>query len=195
VWVSEIGAPHVVDPSRLERSARRLYGDLFDPLWGELAPVPAENVRIAKGDVLGWESFPTRGHANHHVSYLRGGTLLAGDAAGVRMPGAGYVLPVSPPPEVDVEAWHETVTAFRKREVERLALIHFGVHDDVSVHLDRLEAELDRWTARVGDGMSQEAFVDAALADAGDDAETYDRVAPFWQSWQGLRRYWDTRDR
>ena len=195
VWVSEIGAPHVVDPSRLERSARRLYGDLFDPLWGELAPVPAENVRIAKGDVLGWESFPTRGHANHHVSYLRGGTLLAGDAAGVRMPGAGYVLPVSPPPEVDVEAWHETVAGFRKREVERLALIHFGVHDDVSVHLDRLEAELDRWTARVGDGMSQEAFVDAALADAGDDAETYDRVAPFWQSWQGLRRYWDTRDR
>jgi len=195
VWVSEIGAPHVVDPSRLERSARRLYGDLFDPLWGELAPVPAENVRIAKGDVLGWESFPTRGHANHHVSYLRGGTLLAGDAAGVRMPGAGYVLPVSPPPEVDVEAWHETVAGFRKRKVERLALIHFGVHDDVSVHLDRLEAELDRWTARVGDGMSQEAFVDAALADAGDDAETYDRVAPFWQSWQGLRRYWDTRDR
>src|SRR6476646_9079200 len=195
VWVSEIGAPHVVDPSRLERSARRLYGDLFDPLWGELAPVPAENVRIAKGDVLGWESFPTRGHANHHVSYLRGGTLLAGDAAGVRMPGAGYVLPVSPPPAVDVEAWHETVAGFRKRGVERLALIHFGVHDDVSVHLDRLEAELDRWTARVGDGMSQEAFVDAALADAGDDAETYDRVAPFWQSWQGLRRYWDTRDR
>ena len=195
VWVSEIGAPHVVDPSRLERSARRLYGDLFDPLWGELAPVPAENVRIATGDVLGWESFPTRGHANHHVSYLRGGTLLAGDAAGVRMPGAGYVLPVSPPPEVDVEAWHETVAGFRKRDVERLALIHFGVHDDVSVHLDRLEAELDRWAARVGDGMSQEAFVDAALADAGDDAETYDRVAPFWQSWQGLRRYWDTRDR
>jgi glyoxylase-like metal-dependent hydrolase (beta-lactamase superfamily II) len=195
VWVSEIGAPHVVDPSRLERSARRLYGDLFDPLWGELAPVPAGNVRIATGDVLGWESFPTRGHANHHVSYLRDGTLLAGDAAGVRMPGADYVLPVSPPPEVDVEAWHETVAGFRRRDVERLALIHFGVHDDVSAHLDRLEAELDRWAARVGDGMSQEAFVDAALADAGDDAETYDRVAPFWQSWQGLRRYWDTRDR
>lgn len=61
------------------------------------------------------------------------------------------------------------------------------------LHPDRLEAELDRWAARVRDGMSQEAFVDAALADAGDDSETYDRVAPFWQSWQGLRRYWDTR--
>jgi glyoxylase-like metal-dependent hydrolase (beta-lactamase superfamily II) len=195
VWVSEIGAPHIVDPSRLERSARRLYGDLFDPLWGELAAVPAANVRIAKGDVLGWDCFPTRGHAEHHVSYLRDGTLLAGDAAGVRMPGAAYVLPVSPPPEADVETWHETAAAIRAREVERLALIHFGVHEDVGTHLDRLEAELDRWATRVHDGMSQEEFVAAALADAGDDAETYDRVAPFWQSWQGLRRYWDTRGR
>jgi glyoxylase-like metal-dependent hydrolase (beta-lactamase superfamily II) len=193
VWVSEIGAPHLVDPSRLERSARRLYGDLFDPLWGELAPVPQENVRLAQGDVLGWESFPTPGHASHHVSYLRDGTLLAGDAAGVRMPAASYVLPVSPPPDVDVEAWHATAAAIREREPERLALIHFGVHDDTASHLDRLELELDRWAARVRDGMEQEEFVAAAQADAGDDAELYDRVAPFWQSWQGMKRYWDTR--
>jgi glyoxylase-like metal-dependent hydrolase (beta-lactamase superfamily II) len=193
VWVSDVGAPHLVDPSRLERSARRLYGDLFDTLWGELAPVPESNVCIVGSDVLGWECFPTRGHASHHISYFRDGTLLAGDAAGVRMPGSRYVLPVSPPPDIDVEAWHETADAIRARTPERLALIHFGVHEDVSSHLDRLEAELDRWAARVRDGMSQQAFVDAALADAGDDAEAYDRVAPFWQSWQGLTRYWQTR--
>ena len=194
VWVSDVGAPHLVDPSRLERSARRLYGDLFDALWGELAPVPGTNVRVAEGDVLGWECFPTRGHASHHVSYFRDGTLLAGDAAGVRMPGAAYVLPVSPPPDLDVGAWHQTAGAIRARDPACLALIHFGVHSDVTPHLDRLEAELDRWAARVRDGLSQEEFVAAALTDAGDDAEAYDRVAPFWQSWQGLRRYWDTRD-
>lgn len=193
VWVSEIGAPHLIDPSRLERSARRLYGDLFDPLWGELAPVPERNVRVAGGDVLGWECFPTRGHASHHVGYFRDGTLLAGDAAGVRMPGSRYVLPVSPPPDIDVEGWHATAAAVRARAPERLALIHFGVHDDVMSHLDRLEAELDRWAARVRDGLDQQAFVDAARADAGDEAEAYDRVAPFWQSWQGLTRYWETR--
>jgi glyoxylase-like metal-dependent hydrolase (beta-lactamase superfamily II) len=193
VWVSDVGAPHLVDPSRLERSARRLYGDLFDPLWGELAPVPESNVRIAAGDVLGWDCFPTRGHASHHVSYLRDGTLLAGDAAGVRMPGSRYVLPVSPPPDIDVEEWHATVAAIRARGPERLALIHFGVHEDVETHLDRLEAELDRWAARVHDGIDQDAFVEAALADAGDEADDYDRVAPFWQSWQGLKRYWETR--
>jgi len=193
VWVSEVGAPHLVDPSRLERSARRLYGELFDDLWGELAPVPEQNVHIAAGDVLGWEAFPTTGHASHHVSYLRDGTLLAGDAAGVRMPGADYVLPVSPPPDIDVEAWHATAAAIRARQPERLALIHFGVHEDVTEHLDRLEAELDRWSERVGGGMEQDAFVEAARADAGTDASRYDRIAPFWQSWQGLRRYWDRR--
>jgi glyoxylase-like metal-dependent hydrolase (beta-lactamase superfamily II) len=193
VWVSEIGAPHLVDPSRLERSARRLYGDLFDPLWGELAAVPEHNVRLAQGDVLGWESFPTQGHASHHVSYFRDGILLAGDAAGVRMPGASYVLPVSPPPDIDVEAWHATAAAIRARQPERMALIHFGVHEDVGTHLDRLELELDRWATRVRDGMGQEEFVAAAQADAGDDAALYDRVAPFWQSWHGMKRYWDQR--
>ncbi|HUZ80668.1 MAG TPA: MBL fold metallo-hydrolase [Gaiellaceae bacterium] len=193
VWVSAIGAPHLVDPSRLERSARRLYGELFDKLWGELAPVPKANVRIADGDVLGWESFPTQGHASHHISYFREGTLLAGDAAGVRMPGAAYVLPVSPPPDLDVEAWHATVAAIRARNPQRLALIHFGVHEDVGAHLDRLETELDRWAIRVRDGIDQDDFVSAARADAGPDADLYDRVAPFWQSWHGLRRYWDQR--
>jgi glyoxylase-like metal-dependent hydrolase (beta-lactamase superfamily II) len=193
VWVGEVGRPHLVDPSRLERSARRLYGELFDPLWGELAPVPEENVRIADGDVLGWDAFPTPGHASHHVSYLRDGTLLAGDAAGVRMPDAAYVLPVSPPPDITVEGWHDTVAHIRDRAPNRLALIHFGEHRDVADHLDRLERELDRWAERVGDGMEQEEFVAAARADAGDDADLYDRVAPFWQSWAGLKRYWDTR--
>jgi glyoxylase-like metal-dependent hydrolase (beta-lactamase superfamily II) len=193
VWVSEVGYPHLIDPSRLERSARRLYGDLFDPLWGELAPVPEENARIASGNVLGWDVFPTQGHASHHVSYEREGTILVGDAAGVRMPGASYVLPVSPPPDIDVEVWHATAAAIRAREPERLALIHFGVHEDVGAHLDRLELELDRWKERVGAGMDQEAFVEAAQADAGEDAELYDRVAPFWQSWQGMKRYWDVK--
>jgi len=193
VWVSAIGAPHLVDPSRLEHSARRIYGDAFDPLWGELAPVPQQNVRIADGDVLGWQAFPAPGHASHHVAYLRGGTLLAGDACGVRIQPARYVLPVSPPPDVDVEGWHTTVADIRSRAPERLALVHFGVEDDVADHLGRLEEELDRWASRVRDGMDADAFAETARADAGEDADLYDRVAPFRDSWFGLRRYWDTR--
>ncbi len=191
VWVSEVGAPHLVDPSRLERSARRLYGDAFDVLWGELAAVPEANVRIATGDVLGWEAFPTPGHAWHHVSYLRDGTLLTGDAAGVRMPGSDYVLPVSPPPDIDVEVWHATANAIRERSPDRLALIHFGVHEDVAGHLDRFDAELDTWAQRVADGMELDEFVELAQAAAGADVDDYDKVAPLWQCWHGLKRYWD----
>ena len=193
VWVSPIGRPHLIDPSRLERSARRLYGDMFDPLWGELAPVPAESVRVADGDVLGWDAFPTPGHASHHVSYLRDGTLLAGDAAGVRMPGSSYVLPVCPPPDITVEGWRETIAEIRRRRPDRLALIHFGVHEDVESHLDRLDEELDRWAERVGGGMSEQEFVATARADAGDEADRYDRVAPLWQSYLGMKRYWDSK--
>lgn len=189
VWVSPVGAPHLVDPSRLERSARRLYGEMFDPLWGELLPVPEEQVRVAEGDVLGWDAFPTVGHATHHVSYLRDGTLLAGDACGVRIPPGDYVLPVSPPPDLDAEGWHATAAEIRQRDPARLALIHFGLHEDVATHLDRLERELDRWIERVEIGMSAEEFSAAARHDMGEHADLYDRVAPLWQSYAGLERY------
>jgi glyoxylase-like metal-dependent hydrolase (beta-lactamase superfamily II) len=189
VWVSPVGAPHLVDPSRLERSARRLYGDLFDALWGALLPIPEENVRLAEGDVLGWDAFPTVGHATHHVSYLRDGTLLAGDACGVRMAPSTYVLPVCPPPDLDVEAWHATANEIRRRDPDRIALIHFGVFEDVAAHLDRFDAELDRWVERAASGVSVEEFSAAARADMGEHADQFDRVAPLWQSYAGLERY------
>jgi glyoxylase-like metal-dependent hydrolase (beta-lactamase superfamily II) len=194
VWVSEIGAPHLVDPSRLERSARRLYGDTFDELWGELAPVPEANVRVASSRVAGLEVFPAPGHASHHVCYSDGTTLYAGDAAGVRIQPSRSVLPPTPPPDVDVEGWYRTLEEIERRAPERLALIHFGFADDVSRHLAELRARLDTWSGRVEEGMSEEDFVAAAKADLPpDEADGYDRAMPFWQSYQGLKRYWDTR--
>jgi glyoxylase-like metal-dependent hydrolase (beta-lactamase superfamily II) len=191
VWVSAIGAPHLVDPSRLEASARRLYGPSFDTLWRELAPVPEQNIRIADGDVLGWEAFPTPGHASHHVCYFRDGVLLAGDACGVRPQPSSYVMPVAPPPDIDVEAWHATISAIERREPDELALIHFGVAEDVAAHLVRLREELDLWTAFVGTGADESAFLAFVRERAAADADFYDVVAPFAQSWRGLRRYWD----
>jgi glyoxylase-like metal-dependent hydrolase (beta-lactamase superfamily II) len=192
IHVSPIGAPHLVDPSRLEASARRLYGDAFDDLWGELAPVPEANVHATGDRVLGLECFPSPGHASHHVCYLApDGTLYAGDAAGVRIVPERYVVPVSPPPDVDVEGWNRTIDEIERRAPERLALIHFGVVDEPGEHLPRLRAELARWAERVRSGMDAEEFSAAARADAGEAVELYERAAPFWQSWQGLRRYWD----
>jgi glyoxylase-like metal-dependent hydrolase (beta-lactamase superfamily II) len=194
VWVSEIGAPHLVDPSRLERSARRLYGDTFDALWGELAPVPEANVRIAADRAAGLEVFPAPGHASHHVCYFDGTTLYAGDAAGVRIQPHDSVLPPTPPPDVDVEGWYRTIEEIERHAPERLALIHFGVADDVSRHLTKLRERLDLWAQRVEEGATEEEFVAAAKADLPpEEADAYDRAMPFWQSYQGLKRYWDTR--
>ena len=194
VHVSAIGLPHLAEPSRLERSARRLYGDEFDSLWGELAPVPSENLHAVGASVCGLECFPTPGHASHHVCYLdRDGTLYAGDAAGVRIQPSSFVLPPTPPPEVHLEAWEQTLVEIESREPRRLALIHFGVAHDVRPHLEQLRRRLREWAARVRDGASEEQFAAEAAVDLGDDRAGYEQAMPFWQSYAGLKRYWEKR--
>ena len=192
VWVSEVGRRHLVEPSRLEASARRLYGDAFDDLFGPLEPVPAERIAIAQGDVLGWEASPAPGHASHHVLYQRGGVLLAGDAVGVRRAHGEPVLPFCPPPDIDIEAWHATIDQIEARAPAALALTHFGVIEDVKAHLRIFRSELDRWTELVVDGADEQQFV-AATSPVGPGSEVYDEVSPLRLSWLGLRRYVATR--
>ena len=198
VHVSEIGAPHLVDPSRLEASARRLYGDAFDELWGALEPVPERNVRVVGDHVVGLECFPAPGHASHQVSYQHeDGTLYNGDAAGVRIAPGRFVFAPTPPPEIDLDAWERTIDEIERRSPRRLALVHFGVFDDVERHLGVLRATLRSWADRVGHGMDEPTFVAAARADVAasdpDDADAYDRAAPYWHCYLGLERYWRKR--
>jgi glyoxylase-like metal-dependent hydrolase (beta-lactamase superfamily II) len=192
VHVSELGLPHLADPERLERSARRLYGDEFESLWGGLAPVPGGNLHPTGREVCGLECFPSPGHASHHVCYLDvQGTLYAGDAAGVRIQPSDFVVPPTPPPEVDLDGWELTLDEIAARGPERLALIHFGVAEDVAAHLEQLRRRLREWGGRVRDGASQEQFEADAAADLGDDRDAYEQAMPFWQSYAGLKRYWE----
>ena len=198
VHVSEVGAPHLVDPSRLERSARRIYGEHFDPLWGELAAVPEENVNVVGDEVLGLACFPTTGHAYHHVSYLHeDGTLYAGDAAGVRIAPSSHVIPPTPPPDIDVDAWHATIDEIARRRPERLALIHFGVADGVDRHLGELRERLDTWAGRILAGADEKEFIAAATDDL--DAanvvnrDDYDHAIPFSSSYLGMARWAEKR--
>jgi glyoxylase-like metal-dependent hydrolase (beta-lactamase superfamily II) len=198
VHVSAVGAPHLVDPSRLEASARRLYGDTFDSLWGDLVPVPAENVNIVGESVVGLECFPSTGHASHHVSMLHDdGTLYAGDSVGVRIEPARFVLAPTPPPDIDLDAWERTIAETERRTPARLALTHFGVFEDVEEHLTRLRETLHRWGARVAHGMDEATFVAAGRADClasdPDEVEAYDLAAPYSQCFLGLERYWRKR--
>ena len=195
VHVSEVGAPHLVDPARLERSARRLYGAEFDTLWGELAPVPERNVEVVGRDVLGLECFPSPGHARHHVCYVdRDGTLYAGDAAGVRIQPSRFVMPPTPPPEIDLEAWEATLDEIERRAPARLAPIHFGVVTDPAPHLAELRHRLREWAAIVERVASEEEFVAQVRRGANEDElPAYEAAMPFWQSYAGLKRYWDKR--
>ncbi|MDQ3875929.1 MAG: MBL fold metallo-hydrolase [Actinomycetota bacterium] len=196
VHVSPVGARHLIDPTRLIASARRLYGDDLDTLYGEPEPVPEGNVRVVAERVVGLDCFPAPGHASHHVVYLDGaGTLYAGDASGVRILPGRHVLPHAPPPDVDLDGWERTFAEIERRAPERLALIHFGVAEDVAAHLERTRATLAAWAERVRAGVDEAEFVAAARAElaaseGGQGAAAYKHAAPLEQSFAGLARYW-----
>lgn len=196
VHVSAIGAPHLVDPSRLEASARRLYGSAFDELWGELAPVPEENVHVVGGEAVGLACFPSPGHASHHVCFAHEDrTLYAGDAAGVRIAPSRLVLPPTPPPDIDVAAWYATLDELERRAPKQLALVHFGVFDDIGRHLSELRDRLGEWEQIVENGATQDEFVERVHAGLGelddDDLQAVERAMPMWQSYAGLKRWVD----
>ncbi len=198
VHVSAVGAPHLIDPRRLEASARRLYGEAFDVLWGELVPIPEANVRIVGDRVVGLACFPSPGHASHHVSMLHDdGTLYAGDSLGVRIAPANFVLAPTPPPDIDLGAWEETIVETVRRAPARIALTHFGVFEDVPEHVSQLRHTLHVWAERVGHGMDEATFVAAARADCltsdPEQVDDYDRAAPYAQCFLGLERYWRKR--
>ena len=200
VYVHEIGVPHLLDPSRLVQSASRLYGEDMDRLWGEMLPVPEANLRELQGGerVLEdrFEVAYTPGHASHHVSYFREGTAYVGDVGGVRIAG-GLTVPPTPPPDIDVEAWHQsmaTVAAWRPR---RLAMTHFGASGDVEAQLHELAARLDAW-AQLARDTDQDGFIAAIepeiAAHAPDQViPAYAQAAPHDQLYMGLSRYWAKR--
>ena len=196
VHVSEIGAPHLVDPSRLESSARRLYGDDFDRALGRArAGAGGERARRrlvrARARVL-----PVAGprvRTTSATSTAKARSTRATRRACGSCP-SRHIWPVSPPPEIDLEAWERTIDELELRAPERLALIHFGVVDQPRDHLRRLRRQLRLWGQRVRQGMTEEEFVEAARADLEEevgDAPYYERAAPLWQSYLGLKRYWD----
>jgi glyoxylase-like metal-dependent hydrolase (beta-lactamase superfamily II) len=211
VWVHERGAPHLVDPAKLVRSAERIYGDRMAPLWGRVVPVPDRNIRALEGgetiEVAGrtFDVEYTPGHASHHVVYFdqSDGTAYVGDVAGVRIPPSELVQPPTPPPDIDVPAWGRSIDLVAERRPPVLALTHFGAVHDPLPHLERTKQVLQEQAdlaRRLLDehGDTDEAawaFVEEVnrLARERSDAETAAGLevgSPVEQRWMGLRRYW-----
>lgn len=213
VHVHARGAPHVIDPTRLLDSATRLYGDQMGRLWGEVAAVPASNLTVLEG---GEKLAPggrkvrveyTPGHAWHHVSYFdeTSGLAFVGDTCGERFRDAPYVLPVTPPPDIDLEAWADSIERIRAWNAEALFVTHFGLCSRPGFHLEAHAGELADWAASVR----------ASLGTTGTDEEHATRFAdrvwarveanvpadavPLYRGgapdagWYGLARYWRKR--
>ena len=201
VYVHERGAPHMISPARLLDSARQLYGADMDRLWGEMVPVPEENIHVLRGGekLLGdeFEVAYTPGHASHHVSFLHDGTAFVGDVGGVRIAGAQLTIPPSPPPDIDVEKWHASIDLITAWQPRRLVMTHFGESEDVDGQLAELGRRLDDWAARARE-QDLDTFVAAVRDEIAQhvDSETalaYDQAAPPKQLYAGLERYWRKR--
>jgi len=210
-YVHEIGHPHLVDPSKLIKSATRIYGDRMEELWGEARSVPEDRIVVlgdgeeagAAGGVL--RAYDTPGHAYHHLAYLDpdSGAMFAGDVGGIRMPGQSYVRPPTPPPEVDVDAWLRSIEAVRQVGPGSIWPTHFGDYGDVERHLSELEQRLQDWLLFIEWHMDEGADLeeiseelgakgDAEMLAAGaepEDSEHYDLAGSYPMLTDGFMRY------
>lgn len=215
VFVHERGAPHLIDPTKLLASAGRLYGADMERLWGDFLPVPADRVRALKGEeriTAGGRELQvayTPGHASHHVTYFDPAIRMAfvGDTAGIRRQGQSYVMPPTPPPDIDLDAWRLSEDRILAFDPDTLFLTHFGPFHGARLHFQEMGQHLASWSAIVrrliadaalDEKEKLEAFMKEALLDLERNvgtvqAEQYTRAGRLDYSWQGLSRYWRKR--
>jgi glyoxylase-like metal-dependent hydrolase (beta-lactamase superfamily II) len=220
VVVHEKGARHLADPSRLMGSARMVYGDALDVLFGSLAPVPASRLRALEdvgvvdlGDGRRLDSYYSPGHAKHHVGLLdsASGDLYVGDAAGVYMPETGDVRPATPPPDFDLSVALASIGKFASLGPSRLLFSHYGPVSEVAATLERSAEEISVWVAETraarSAGMDLDHAVEAvrqrtlsryaALADGADPGitEKFETVGGTRPNVEGIWHWLDKLDR
>jgi glyoxylase-like metal-dependent hydrolase (beta-lactamase superfamily II) len=215
VYVHAKGAPHMSEPAKLLASAERLYGDAMQRLWGEVRPVPEEKLVVVHGGErieAGGRTLDvayTPGHASHHVSYFvrDAGVAFVGDTAGVKLTPHGDVLPPTPPPDVDLDAWQNSMAIISGWQPETLFLTHFGPAGSAAAHLSELGENLEVASALVRTSLSREGtdqeremwFVEECrrllrrrMSET--DVQTYQVAGRFDLNWRGMARYWRKRN-
>lgn len=210
LYVHKLGAPHMIDPSKLLASAARLWPDNLQQLFGDALPVPAKNLHILEGGeiiALGARKIEvayTPGHASHHVSYFENldGVAFVGDTTGIRIEGHSYVMPATPPPDIDLQLWDKSFQIILQRKPKRLFLTHFGFSENPAEHVAQFRERLHEWmdatenilhNAR-NDANALESFMFTMRAEIGahlppEEVEQYVQTAGLNLSFLGLARH------
>lgn len=212
VHVHPVGAPHMIEPERLLKSAKRIYGEAMDELWGAFLPVPEEQLVVHEDGeeiVIGEIkilALDTPGHAFHHFSYLIGQICFSGDIGGVRLPGPPDIRVPMPPPEFHLEKWRESASRLKKLEISHIAPTHFGIYDDIEWYLQTLARELDAVEEWIEEVMPREPSLEElqdkiltwaknrSIQNGIDDSKLlgkYELVNPTWMAAAGVQRYWE----
>ncbi len=209
IYVHPVGIRHLADPSKLYNSARMIYKERMDELWGAMESIPLDNLHAAEqGEKITvgnqtFQAWHTPGHASHHIAWQLEDTLFTGDAAGVTIDG-GIVVPPCPPPDIDIEAWQKSIQLMRNLPVKTLQLTHFGAVTELDTHFDALEKCLTDWANWMKPHFDAQTpldvitplfqhYTDNQLRQAGLSKETiakYANANPAWMSVAGLMRYW-----
>ena len=210
VYVHEFGAIHMADPSKLLASAGRLYGAEMDRLYGSVLPVPKENLCALKGGetvAVGKRDFEilyTPGHASHHLTFWDAQERIAfvGDTGGITVEGDTFIMPATPPPDIDLEIWNRSLDAVAALRPAKLFLTHFGYSNEPATHIARYRKKLQDWSDLVknllASGKSEETaaqeFVDAVAGETKHavspiEADHYIFNGGLYLSWLGLLRY------
>lgn len=212
IYVHPLGYKHLAQPEKLYNSARRIYGDEMDTLWGAMEPIDEtrleaiEDQREIQVGNTTFKALHTPGHATHHIAWQVGDTIFTGDVAGVKIED-GPVVPPCPPPDINIEDWQKSLNLLRQSGAKQLYLTHFDVVTNVAEHLDQLEENLLHWANwmkphfEAGTDPKEvtpafQEFARKQLEDAGVSAEgqnRYEKANPAWMSVAGLLRYWKKR--
>jgi glyoxylase-like metal-dependent hydrolase (beta-lactamase superfamily II) len=212
VYAHSKGAAHLLDTTKVVASASRIFGDRMKLLWGEIESTPQERLRtIEGGDILNiagrrLEVHYTPGHAVHHVIFfdVHSGELFAGDVAGVRLQGIDYVRPPTPPPDLDLEAWSDSINLVKSLRPDVLYIGHFGGVRNIPEHFERLRDKLYSWgdfvLVAMRDGKSESEIISMLteqtqpeLVRAAHDPhalERYEIATNYPMTVQGYMRYW-----
>ena len=211
ILVHPVGAPHMIDPSKLIASATRIYAERMDSLWGQFLPVHEQNLRIL-GDGeefeiggLEFKAIFTPGHAEHHICYLHDDLCFTGDIGGIRIPGYQYLRLPMPPPELNLEKWKHSIQLLRKEKIVAMAPTHFGIFSDVEWQLAALENTIPRIEAWMDKNLGGAQVVDELkvkfqhwmneqASEQGLTPEVIEAFAlsnPVGMSVDGMLRYWN----